>query len=80
MRNIALMVAVAAFPAGVALAQSALADMDADGNGTLSITELQTVYTTLDEAGFTAVDTNADGAVDEAELTAAQTAGTLVAG
>ena len=62
--------------AGMATAQG-LADLDADGNGTLSLAELQAVYPNLTEEGFTAIDTSADGAVDEAELTAAVDAGTL---
>ncbi|MEZ5779407.1 MAG: EF-hand domain-containing protein [Paracoccaceae bacterium] len=62
--------------AGMAAAQG-LTDMDADGNGSLSLAELQAVYPSLTDEGFVAIDTNADGAVDEAELTAAMDAGTL---
>jgi Ca2+-binding EF-hand superfamily protein len=65
---------------GAAFAQMALADMDTDANGTLSLAELQVVYKTLDETGFAAIDANADGAVDDAELTAAVDGGKLVAG
>lgn len=51
--------------------------MDADGTGNLSMPELQAVFPNLTEDGFTAIDANGDGAVDEAELAAAVEAGTL---
>ncbi|MFN0113272.1 MAG: EF-hand domain-containing protein [Paracoccaceae bacterium] len=66
--------------AGAALAAGTLADLDADKSGGLSLTELQAVYTKLDDAGFKAIDSNADGAVDEAEMKAAVDTGMLVAG
>jgi Ca2+-binding EF-hand superfamily protein len=65
---------------GAALAQMMLGDMDTDGNGSLSLAELQVVYKALDDAAFKAIDTNGDGAIDEAELKAAQDGGKLVAG
>jgi hypothetical protein len=74
--TLAASLAASLAPAGLALA-AGLSDMDADGSGTLSLAELQSAYATLTEEGFTAIDTNADGAVDEAELTAAVAAGTL---
>lgn len=80
MNRFALAFAVGLAAAGAALAQATLADLDADKSGGLSLTELQTVYTTLDDAGFKAIDGNADGAVDEAELKAAVEGGRLVAG
>ena len=52
--------------------------VDTDGNGTYSLTELQVVYTDLTEEAYAALDTNADGTIDAAELKAAQDAGTLV--
>jgi len=76
----AALAALAAIPAGLVLAAGTVADMDADGNGTLSLTELQAVYATLDEAGFAAIDSNGDGGVDDAELKAALDAGTLKEG
>ncbi|MCX7889274.1 MAG: EF-hand domain-containing protein [Rhodobacteraceae bacterium] len=69
--------ALAAIPAAYVLAAGTLADMDADGNGLLSLTELKAAYAGLDEAGFEAIDTNGDGGVDEAELEAAIAAGRL---
>jgi hypothetical protein len=71
MTRIALFLAPLAF-ASAALAQSALPDVpDSDGNGTWSLVELQAVWTDMTAEGFTAIDTNADGAVDKAELQAA---------
>lgn len=50
---------------------------DADASGTWSLTELQAVWTDLTEDGFTAIDTNADGSVDPAELQTAWENGLL---
>jgi hypothetical protein len=77
---LALALTASTLAAGAALAQATLADLDADKSGGLSLTELQAVFTKLDDAGFKAIDTNADGAVDEAEMKAAVDAGMLVAG
>lgn len=68
--------------APVALATAATAaDMpaveDADASGNWSMAELQTVWTDLTEDGFKAIDTNADGAVDAAELKTAWDNGVL---
>ncbi len=80
MKRLALTVALGLAASGAAFAAGTLADMDTDANGSLSMTELQAVYKTLDEAGFAAIDANADGAVDDAELKAAVDGGKLVAG
>lgn len=76
MRKLAITLALGLMPASGVLAAT-LSELDADANGALSLTELQAGYPTLTEAGFAALDSNADGAVDEAELTAATAAGTL---
>lgn len=61
--------------AGAAFA--AVADVDTDGDGVASFTELLAVYPTLTEEGFSAIDTNADGVVDDVEMTAAQEGGLI---
>lgn len=76
MKKLALTLTLGVATTGMALAQG-IADMDADGTGNLSVSELQAVYPSLTEEGFTAIDANGDGAVDEAELAAAVEAGTL---
>ena len=53
---------------------------DADGNGTYSLEELQTVYADLTAETFAAVDANADGQADMAEIDAAIAASLLPAG
>lgn len=60
-------------------AQAVTADVDTDGNGTFSFSELQAAYPDLTEEGFTAIDTNADGEADMDEVTAAEEAGLLPA-
>ncbi len=65
MKKLALTLALGFATTGMALAQG-ISDMDADGTGNLSMAELQAVYPNLTEEGFTAIDANGDGAVDEA--------------
>ena len=76
MNKLAFTLALGLLPAGMALA-AGLADMDADANGTLSLEELTVAYPALDVDAFAAIDVNADGSVDEAELNAAIEAGKL---
>ena len=58
--------------ASAAMAQVAtdFVAVDADASGDVSLTEVQTVWATLTEEAFKAVDTNADGKVDQAEYEA----------
>lgn len=55
-----------------------MADLDTDGDGMASFDEVISVYNSVTEDTFGAMDTNGDGALDEAEMTAAVDAGTLV--
>ena len=63
--------------AAPALAQTAATVPDTDGNGTWSITELQSAWPELTDDVFLKVDANADGIVDQTELTAALSEGVL---
>ena len=65
--------------ATAAVAQTLPEVADADANGTWNLVELQAVWTDLTEEGFTAIDTNTDGAVDAAELQAALDNGVITA-
>ncbi|MCY4334085.1 MAG: hypothetical protein OXC60_05370 [Litoreibacter sp.] len=56
---------------------AAVTDLDTDGDGVASFTELLAVYPTLTEEGFGAIDVNGDGVVDEAEMAAAIDAGLI---
>lgn len=58
-------------------AMAAVADLDSDGDGVVSFTEMLAQYPTLTEEGFGAVDTNGDGVVDEEEFTAAVEGGLI---
>jgi hypothetical protein len=78
MKTLTTIAAATLFAAGAAYAAPTLAELDTDGDGGLNLTELQATYTTMTEDGFVAIDTNADGSVDEAELTAAVDGGILV--
>lgn len=70
---IALTTTLALSSAGLA----AMSDVDTDGDGVASFTELLAVYPTLTEDGFSAIDANADGVIDDAEMVAAQEAGLI---
>jgi EF hand len=82
MKRISLLLAtVLGLGAIPAMAQDAAAPeiADTDGNGTWSMDELVVAYPDLTAETFTAVDANADGAVDQAELAAALADGLLPA-
>ena len=54
-------------------------EMDANGDGMLSMAELQAVYPDMTADQFATVDTNADGSLDATEVAAATDAGLLPA-
>lgn len=67
--------------AAVLTASSALAqmsDVDTDEDGMASYDEVIAVYPDVTEDQFTEMDTNGDGSLDEAEMTAAIEAGSLL--
>lgn len=67
--------------AAVLTASSALAqmsDVDTDEDGMASYDEVIAVYPDVTEDQFAEMDTNGDGSLDEAEMTAAIEAGSLV--
>lgn len=70
----ALLALLIALPATAAQ----FADIDADGDKMATYEELATVYTDVTMEEFTAMDTNGDTFLDEAELTAAVEAGLIV--
>lgn len=53
---------------------------DANGDGVYSMEELIVAFPDLTEETFGTIDGNGDGAIDAAELAAAEEAGVLVAG
>ncbi len=65
--------------ATTAFAAGSLADMDANGDGLLTVEEVQAVYPEMSAEQFSAIDVNADGVIDDAELGAAQEAGMIPA-
>ena len=56
---------------------AAVTDADANGDGVLTIDEMQAVMPDITAESFSQMDTNADGALDSAEVKAAQTAGLM---
>lgn len=64
--------------AAFAMSDNAVA-ADTDGNGVLTIDEVQAVYPDVSSDGFSAMDTNADGALDADEITAAEESGLMPA-
>ena len=62
----------------LALAMTA-AEVDANGDGLLSVAEVQAVFPDVTAEQFSAMDLNADGGLDDAEVEAAQEAGLMPA-
>ncbi|MBU2982525.1 EF-hand domain-containing protein [Lentibacter algarum] len=60
----------------LAMGESAV-EVDANGDGLLTIEEVQAVYPSVTPESFAAMDANADGALDDAEIKAAEEAGML---
>ena len=61
-----------------ALAMGASAtEVDANGDGMLTIEEVQAVYPETTAETFSAMDANADGALDDEEVKAAEEAGLM---
>ncbi|MEP5730250.1 MAG: hypothetical protein ABJL67_12880 [Sulfitobacter sp.] len=56
-----------------------VAEVDANGDGILSVAEVQAVYPDVTPEQFSAMDLNADGALDDGEVQAAQEAGLMPA-
>lgn len=55
------------------------AEVDANGDGLLTIDEVQAVYPDVTAENFSTMDLNADGALDDTEIVAAQEAGMMPA-
>ncbi|MEM6887642.1 MAG: hypothetical protein AAF636_05820 [Pseudomonadota bacterium] len=75
-RFISSSVVAATFAAGAAIAATAA---DTNGDGVLTIDEVQAAMPEVTQEAFNAMDLNADGALDEAEVQAAQDAGLMPA-
>ncbi len=73
-RNLAILATVTLGVPALAHAQSSA---DANGDGVLTIEEVQAVLPDLDADTFSAMDANGDGALDQAEVAVAQEAGLL---
>lgn len=60
------------------LASTITEEVDADGNGTLSLQEMQVAYPDMTADAFGLIDINGDGEADADEIKAALDAGYLV--
>jgi hypothetical protein len=69
----------AALVASLAIAAPGLAQsaMDADGDGTVTLADVQALYPDVTEETFAAMDSDADGTLSEEEIAAATEAGML---
>jgi EF hand domain-containing protein len=68
MKSAQIALAILLASTSATFAQGAL---DADGDGMVTLTELQAMYPDFTQDAFTAADTDASGALDEAEFAAA---------
>lgn len=73
-QNLAVISAIALGLPALAMAQSAA---DTNGDGVLTIDEVQAVVPEVDADTFSAMDANGDGALDQDEVAIAQEAGLL---
>lgn len=64
---------------GLAAPSWSQTEVDANGDGMLTLDEVQAVYPEITADSFTAMDVNADGALDDDEVVAAQNAGIMPA-
>ncbi|MCF6443577.1 EF-hand domain-containing protein [Nereida sp. MMG025] len=55
----------------------AMTEIDTDGDGFLTLAEMQAAYPDMSEEMFTAIDTNGDGVVNAEEVSAAEDASLL---
>ena len=77
-RNFSCALLASTLIAAPAFADSIPVEMDADGNGSLSLSEMQVAFPTMSAEVFGLIDVNSDGEADDAEVTAAVDAGYLV--
>jgi hypothetical protein len=64
---------------GFVLPAFAATQVDANGDGMLTVEEVQAVYPEITAEAFSAMDVNADGGLDADEVAAAQEAGLMPA-
>jgi len=81
MNKIILSLALAGFASAPTLAQQSMtfADVDTDGSGELSLTELQVAWPDIAQAEFDNGDVDASGGLSVAELNSLQSTATPVA-
>ncbi|KIC49221.1 hypothetical protein RA29_12725 [Tateyamaria sp. ANG-S1] len=77
MNKMAFLTFLAALSVPALAAAEIPADIDTDGDGVLTIDEVQASFPEVTSDGFSAMDLNADGVLDEDEVTAAQEAGLM---
>ncbi|SLN09756.1 EF hand [Roseovarius gaetbuli] len=77
MKFIVLVLGLGALANAAIAMGEAMAELDANGDGMLSVSEVQAAYPDISAETFSEVDTNSDGALDEAELIAGQEQGLL---
>lgn len=56
------------------------AALDVNGDGVLTLDEVQAAYPDITTEGFSAMDTDADGTLSDTEITAAEDSGSLPTG
>ncbi|CUH48560.1 hypothetical protein [Ruegeria atlantica] len=68
---------ISAFVLGLPAMAAAQSSADTNGDGVLTIEEVQAVLPEVDADGFSAMDANGDGSLDSDEIAIAQEAGLL---
>ena len=76
-KQLTSLAAVAALMTPALAMSTSAAEVDANGDGLLTIEEVQAAYPDVTAEGFSTMDANADGALDGEEVAAAQDAGMM---
>ena len=72
-------IAIAIWLGALAQSAAAMTEIDANGDGLMTIEEVRAVFPEITAETFSAVDVNGDGALDDAEMVAGQEQGLIPA-
>jgi len=76
---IAIALSIGAFTTAASAMGESTVEVDANGDGLMTIDEVQAVFPDVTPEQFAQVDTNDDGAIDDAEMVAGQEQGLMPA-
>ena len=78
-KYIAVLIGMGLMANAAIAAGEGVTEIDTNGDGLMTIDEIQAAYPDMDAETFSQIDANGDGAVDDAEMVAAQEQGLMPA-